>query len=179
MDQAFEEGARGDDNSTCPPRPARLADDSGHTSNTIRSVLDDEVFNAVLDQREVRILTQNILHRLAIELAISLRAGASDGGTLRPVEHPELDTAAIRRAAHDAIERIDFTDQMSLAQPANGRVAGHLPDGGKLVGDQGGLGPESGRRGRSLGPSMAAANDNDVEGFAIHGRRLPVDERVM
>ena len=44
--------------------------------------------------------------------------------------------AAIGHPAHHAVERVDLAHQMALAQPADGRVAGHLADGGELMGDE-------------------------------------------
>ena len=126
-------------------------------SSTIRSSTPSSIRVRFAYSREDR------LDRFAIELAIRLGPGTANRRPLGPVEHPELDAAAIRRPAHDAIERIDFPDEMALAEAADGRVAGHLANGRKLVGDERGLGPEPRRRRGRLGPGVTAANDDDVE----------------
>ena len=78
----------------------------------------------------------------------------------------------------DTIEGVDFANQMPLAQPANGRVARHLADGRKLVGDQRCPGPEPRSGCSGFGPRMTTADDDDVERILKvcgHGRRLPVN----
>jgi len=158
MDQAFEKGASRHHDSACPPRPARLAD---HASGPV--VLNNQVLDSVLDQRQVFIFGKDRLDRLAIEFAICLCSRPPHRWPLGPVEHPELDTAAIRRPAHHPVEGVDFTDQMPLAQPANRRVARHLPNGRKLVGHQRRPSAEPRSGSGSLGAGMPTANDNDVE----------------
>jgi hypothetical protein len=59
---------------------------------------------------------------------------------------------------------------MALAQSANGRVAGHLADRRKAMGDQGRYGSESGRGTRRFAARMTATNDNDIE---THGKPNP------
>ena len=90
------------------------------------------------------------LHRGRIELAVGLGARTADGRTLAAIEHPELDAAGIGDPAHQAVERIDLADQMALAEPADGGIAGHRADGRKAMGDQ--------RRPRAHPRSGAAAS---------------------
>jgi hypothetical protein len=56
---------------------------------------------------------------------------------------------------------------MPLANPANRRVTTHRPQGIKIVRKQQGVCPGPCRRKRSLGPGMAAANNNDIESGGI------------
>ena len=165
MDQPFEERPCRHHDSARAPRPARKPDDAGHPAFAIRRRLDDQILNSVLDQGEVGVFAQDVLHRFAIEFPVRLCPGPAHRRPLGPVEHPELDAAAIRRPAHHAVQGIDFPNQMPLAQPANGRVARHLANGRKLVGDQRGLRPEPRRGRRGLGPGMSATDHDDVEGI--------------
>ncbi len=75
------------------------------------------------------------LHRLAVELAVGLGAGAADGRALAAVEHPELDAGAVDGPGHEPVEGVDLADQLALGEAADGRVAGHLADGVEVVGD--------------------------------------------
>ena len=70
--------------------------------------------------------------------------------------------AAIGRAPHHAVERVDLADQMALAEAADGRVAGHLADGLGLVGQQRRARAAARGRRRRLAAGMAAADDDDV-----------------
>ena len=53
---------------------------------------------------------------------------------------------------------------MTLAQPTDGRVAGHGADGREAVGHESGLRAHSGSRARGLAAGMAAADDDDCRG---------------
>jgi hypothetical protein len=117
------------------------------------AVLDDQVLGGGGDDVEVTRGMEFGLHGLAIELAVDLGARAAHGGTLGAVQHPKLDAGLVGHAAHDAVQGVDLTDQMALAQAADGRVAGHLADGLKLVGQQQGA---RARRAAALAASQPA-----------------------
>ena len=70
-----------------------------------------------------------LLHGGRIAGAIGLGTRPAHRRALAAIEHPELDAAAIGHAAHQAIERIDLAHQMTLAETADRRIAGHRPDG--------------------------------------------------
>ena len=158
MDDALQESAGRDDDLGRPVEGSRQADDASDLS-----VLDDQVFGAVLDDRQVRVRAEFGLHRFAVELPVDLRAGSPDGRTLRPVEHPELDAGLVGHASHDAVEGIDLPDEVALAKTADGRVATHLADGRPLVGDERGARAEAGRGRRSFAAGMAAANHDHIK----------------
>ena len=123
---------------------------------------------------EVRRGADRGLHRLAIELAVGLGPGTLHRGPLAPVQDPELDAGGIGHPPHQAVERVDLADEVALAEAANGRIAGHLADGGDAVGDERGLRAHARGRGRSLAAGMAAADDDDVEHAVENGRSWPV-----
>ncbi len=104
------------------------------------------------------------LHGHTVELAVGLGPRPLHGGALGTVEQAELDASGVRYSPHEAIESIDLAHQVALAEPADGRVAGHLADGGKLVRDKGGARTHASSGGRSLAPGVTAAHNDDVEG---------------
>ena len=144
--------------------PAVGGDDPGHGA-----VLDQQVLHRPLDHLEVRRRPDRRLHGGAVELAVGLGARALHGRPLGAVEQPELDAGRIGDAPHQAVERIDLAHQMALAEPADGRVAGHLADGGEAVRDQRRARAHAGSRRRGLAAGMAAADNDDVEGCIDHG----------
>ena len=127
------------------------------------AIVEDQIFDPAFDNHEVDIFLQNFLHREAIELAVGLRARAANSGPFRAVQHPELDTGAIDHPGHHAVKRIDFADDVALAEAANRRIARHLTNRGALVGHQRRARADPRRGGRSLAARMPAADDDDVE----------------
>ena len=81
------------------------------------------LFDAPLDHLETSRLQNRLLHGPAIEPAVGLRARPLHRWSLRPVEQPELDASGIRDAAHQAVERIDLTYEVTLPEAADGWVA--------------------------------------------------------
>ena len=126
------------------------------------------VVNGGAEDLQTGLFGEQPLHRLAIELAIGLGARTAHRRTLGLVQHAELDAAAINRPRHDAVERIDLAHQMTLAQPADRRVAGHLADLGRIMGDEQRPRPHPGRRRRRLGAGMAAADHDHVKARCAH-----------
>mgnify|MGYP007095241539 CR=1 FL=1 len=124
--------------------------------------LENQILHGPLDNLEVRGGVNRSLHGLAIELAIRLGPRAMHGRPLGAVEQPELDASRICDSPHQAIERIDLPDQVTLTQPADCRVAGHLSDGGELVRDQRRARPHPRSGRRRLATRMATPDDDDV-----------------
>src|SRR5207253_1626777 len=98
------------------------------------------------------------------KLAVGLGAGTAHGRALAAVEHPELDAGLVCDAAHQAIERIDFAHQMTLAEAADRWIARHRPDSREAVGHQRGLGAHPGGGGGSVTAGMATTDHDDIEG---------------
>ena len=70
---------------------------------------------------------------------------------------------AIGDPAHQAIQRIHLPDEVTLAQPADRRIAGHRADGGEAMGHQArSCADPSGRTG-GLAARVASSDDDDVE----------------
>ena len=88
----------------------------GDDADTRSTCIDDDIRNGLGANLEIRLLGQQRLHGLAIELAIGLGARPAHRRTLGQIEHAELDAGAVDGAAHDAVQGIDLAHQMALAQ---------------------------------------------------------------
>ena len=132
---------------------------------------DDEIVDLRFDHGQIRRLADRLLHRRRIELAVGLGARTAHRRPLAAIEHPKLDAAGIGDAAHEAVERIDLAHQMALAEPADGRIAGHRADGGEAMGDQRRARAHAGGRSRRLTAGVAAADNDHVEA-GVHPKIL-------
>ena len=128
------------------------------------TVLHDQVLHRRLDHLEVGGGADRRLHGGAIELAVGLGARALHRRPLGAVEQAELDAGGVRHPPHQAVQRIDLAHQVALAEPADGRVARHLADGGEAVRDQRRARAHARGGRRRLAAGMAAAHHDDVEG---------------
>src|SRR5690606_19389696 len=76
------------------------------------------------------------LHGKLVELAVGLCPWSAHGSALAAIEQPELDAGGICHPSHQAIQRVDLTYQMPLAQAADRRIARHGADGCSLQRDE-------------------------------------------
>ena len=119
MDQTIEERTRGQHH-----RPGQVFGPitGDNTLNTVL-VINDQVLDTAFKNGEVFLFSEDVLHGLAIQLAIGLRTRPAHGGALGTIEHPELDARTVNRATHHTVKRINFAHHMPLAQTTDGRVA--------------------------------------------------------
>ena len=109
-------------------------------------------------------------HGASVETAVALRAWRPDCGPLAPVQHAELHHGEIRRAPHDAAERIDLAHDGALGHAADRGVAGHLADALERTRDERDARAEPRRRDRGLRPRVPTTDYENVErGFEGHG----------
>ena len=168
VDQPVQERAGGQHHGAgarCRPS----ADD--HAANP--AVLDDQVLDAALDDLEIGRGADRRLHGLAVELAVGLGARALHGRPLGAVEQPELDAGRVGHPAHQAVQGIDLAHQMALAEPADGRIAGHLADGREGMRDERGARAHARRRRRRLAAGVAAAHYDHIELGVGHRSEFP------
>jgi hypothetical protein len=158
MDQTTEEGPGGQHHRT---RSEAASVEQRDASDM--AVMHLEVVDFALDDLEVGLRRDRCLHGFAIELAVGLGAGSANGRALAAIEDAELDARLVGDPAHETIERIDLADEVTLAEPTDGRIAAHLTDGRALVGDQCRGDAEARRGGRGFRPGMAAADNDDIE----------------
>jgi len=65
-------------------------------------------------------------HLKSIKRSICLGSRRPHGGASRPVQETKLYACAIDDPAHDSPERVNFADQMTFSDSANGGIARHL-----------------------------------------------------
>ena len=135
------------------------------------ALLDVEIVHFCFDHVQIRGVADRLLHRRRIKLAVGLGARAAHCGPLAAIEDPELDATGIGDAAHEAVERIDLAHQVALAEPADGRIAGHGADGGEAMGDQGRARAHAGGCSRRLTAGVAASDNDHVEA-GVHPKIL-------
>ena len=136
--------------------------------------VEQQILGRPLDNVEIGHFGQQLGDGAAIKLAVGLRAGPAHRSTFAAVQDTKLDPRAVDRPAHDAVERIDLAHQMTLAEPADRRVARHLADRRPLVRQQQRARPDPSRGRRRLTPGMPAAHHDDIVGreSLVHGRGL-------
>ena len=165
MDQAGKESPGGQHDGPRAELNPELGGDPGGTIT-----LEQDVVDRLLEEPEVWLVLQAAADRLPIEGAVGLRAGGANRGPLRGVQGAKLDAGLVRGDGHRAVQRIDFLDQVALADAADRRVAGHLAERLDAMGQQQGPAAQPRRSERGFGPGMAAADDDDVEfGGEQHG----------
>jgi len=95
-------------------------------------------------------------------LTVHLRPGGANRWPFPRIELPELNPRLIGRLGHLSAQGIDLFDEMAFAQPADGRVAGHIPDLIDVLSDEEGRVPHPGAGQGSLNPGMTSSYHNDV-----------------
>ena len=161
VDQSRQERAGGQHHGVRLERHAHLRDHAGHR-RACSGVDHREVIDRLLEQREVGLVLEPPTDRGSIESAVRLGTRRSHRRALARVECAELDARLVRRDRHRAAQRIDFLDEMPLADAADRRIAGHLPQCFDAVGEKQRLASHPRARERGLGPGVAAADDNDI-----------------
>jgi len=125
--------------------------------------VEHEVFDLSFDEAQTVEPAHRLLHRDGVERAVGLRARPAHRGPFAAIEHAELDAAEIGDASHQAVQRIDLSHQMALAQAADRRVARHGADGRKPLGDKGCACAHACRGRRRFTAGMATADNDDIK----------------
>ena len=105
---------------------------------------------------------------MAIELAVCLRARPLDSRPLGTVEHAELDTRPVDHASHQAIERIDLSDEMPFAEAANRGITRHLADRLEFMRNERSTRAHTGSSRGRLAAGVPASHNNNVENSCAH-----------
>ena len=168
VDNSAEEGSGGQHNGLGVEADAGL----GHYAYYL-VVFHNQVIRGLLEQGQVGLVFQHVANGCLVQNPVSLGAGGAYGRALAAVEYPELDTGLVCSPGHGTAEGVDFLHQVALADATDGRVAGHLPQGLNVVGQQQGLRAHARSRQRSFSAGMATTNDNDIE----TGRKLHTTPR--
>ena len=122
-----------------------------------------QVRDFLLEQRQVGLRLKRRADCLSIQRTIRLRTRRAHCRPFAHVERTELDAGAIRGARHRATERVDLSHQMSLADPADGRIAAHRAEGLDALRQQQGVRAHTRSRQRGFGAGVATADHDHVE----------------
>ena len=116
-----------------------------------------------MKQSQVRLVFNALANCLPVQHPVSLSTSGTHCRAFSGVEDAELNTSSINRLCHRPAQSVYFPDDMTLADPANGRVTGHLSDGLYAVGDQqrSGARPRGGER--RFGARVTAADHDNIK----------------
>ena len=127
------------------------------------AAVDQDAPGAADNPRDVRFGAERLLHPLAVAPLVGLRPRRPHRGTAAAVEQLELDARRVDRRPHQAAERIDLADQVSLRRAADRGIARHVRDC-RLRQRADRDAPAHPRRSpRGLDARMAGADDDHVE----------------
>jgi hypothetical protein len=169
MDLAGQECACGQHHRRRVETQAGLGDGAPHDV-----VLDHQVIDRGLEDRQVGLCFDHAPNGAAIQRTIGLAARRAHSRSLGGIERAPLDAGQVGGVRHGATERVDFLDQVALADAADGRVAAHCAHGFHVMGQQQGARTGAGGCQRGFGAGVAAADDDDfvvMEG-SVHGPSL-------
>ena len=111
---------------------------------------------------KVGLVRQCLLHGLAIQGLVALDARGPYRRPFPRVQHAKLNARFIRVAADLPTQRIDFLDQVPLADPAHRGITRHVRDPVLINGQQQHPAPHPGPSQHSFTSSMPAADNDDV-----------------
>ena len=121
MDTSVQKCAGGQHHGARQEFDADLGHGADHTV-----AFDHQVIDSLLEQPQVRLIFQARADRLLVQNAVGLGPRRAHGRPLRRIQYPELDAGFIGRDTHRAAHRIDFADQVALADAADRWITGHL-----------------------------------------------------
>ena len=123
MDLAPQEGSRREHDGF-----AEVTDATPHSDTANMPFLDEQLLHQSLTNVEVLFALAGVFQLELIDLLVTLGTGCAHGGAPSRVEAPKLNPRQISVDGHLPTESIDLFDHVSLADPTDGRIAGHLPD---------------------------------------------------
>src|SRR5579862_3054118 len=110
-------------------RPEAAALERFESDHATGSLVDEQTRHRALNTAQVRVPFQQRTDGSPVQAAVALRARRPHSGPLAPIEHTELQCRQIRCTTHDSTQRVDLAHDGPFGNAADGRVAGHLPDG--------------------------------------------------
>ncbi len=165
VDAPAQEGAGREHHGTGAEAQADGGDGAGDAV-----ALEDQVVDRLLEEPEVGLVLQAAADGRTVEDAVGLRARGPHRRALARVEGAELDAGLVGGERHGPAQRVDLAHQVALADAADRRVAGHLPQRLDGVREQQRARAGAGRGQGGLGAGVAAADDDHVEtGGKVHG----------
>ena len=125
--------------------------------------LNEHVVYRLLEDHEVRLVFEPPPDRLAIEHPVGLRAGGAYGGTFGCIQRAKLDAGLIGSERHGATKRVDFLDEVPLADATDRGVTGHLPECLDTMSEEQRAASHARCSKRCLRAGVAAADHDDIE----------------
>src|SRR5882757_6519298 len=126
---------------------------------------DQKIGRFLLKQDEIGLVFQHGANGMLIKHSIRLGPRRAYRRTLAGIENAEVNAGSVRRACHSTAERIDFLDEVSLANSTNSRIAAHLAKGLDALGEEERMQSHPCGRERRLGTSMPSADHDDIKGL--------------
>jgi hypothetical protein len=97
-----------------------------------------------------------------------LGAGGPNRRAAAGIQKTKLNSDRVRDFAHDAAQSVDFADQVTLGDSANGRITRHLCDQVEIHCDHGCAQAQARTGPGGLAAGMAGADDDDVVRMGGH-----------
>ena len=157
MEQTVEEGTCGDYDTFC------MEGDTPYGVYTDDfAILYKQFVNGVLPDAKVGDIVKYLAPSPNKLLAVALSAGAPHGGTLRAIEHAELNGRAVGDDSRVSTECVNLTHYLPLGNTTDGGVATHLPNLVHVHRDETSLRTHIGRCCCRLASRVSGTNHNDV-----------------
>ena len=151
MQKPSQECPRGDHNGPSGNRHAHISLDANHRSGLVNNARYSSLFNV-----EVLRLLQNGFHPKLVRLFVALNSGGTYRWALSLVQHSKLNSGCISVKPHRSSHGVDFANNMSFCQSADGRVTRHLPDSIQVLGQHQCAAADSGGRQCRFDSGMSA-----------------------
>jgi hypothetical protein len=132
MDDSVQKSSGGKHHAT----GAYLISGARNNPGRLPRLITEQVFRRGFANRQIGLFRQDALHGVSVELAIGLGPRPADSGTFAAVENAKLDTGAINRPSHHAIQRVDLPDQLAFGEAANRWITGHFSDRCAFLGQE-------------------------------------------
>ena len=129
--------------------------------------LNHQVVHRLLEQPQVGLVFQHAANGRLVQNPVCLRPCGAHGRAFGVVQNAELDAAFVRGQRHRTAHRVNFLDQVALANTANRRVAAHLAQGFNVVAQQQGFAAHARRSQRRFGSGMAATDNDHVKFLGV------------
>ena len=158
MDSSIEEGASRQHDRWRPKDHTGLGSNARHAIARHQNVV-----NRLGEEHQIGLVLQAGSDRLAIEHPISLGPCGPNRGALGGVENSKLNARLIGGNGHGPTQGIDLFHQVTLANAADRRIAGHLAERLQGVGHKQRCSAGAGRGQGGLRAGMAATHDNHIK----------------
>ena len=153
--------------STGRENDARSQEAQAHLRHDARyfAVVYNQVIYSLLENLEILLIFKNASDSRLVQGSVCLSSGGADGRPFAAVQYSELYACPVSRSCHGTAKSVDLLDQMSLANAANGWIAGHLAQGFNIVGNQQSTNAHTGSSQCCFGAGMTATHHDDVVFF--------------